>query len=494
MISSIHASVAVVLLFGPLLMSPARASAAGLDDVLVRAQLLEELPTELGGGAEVDERLERVAATLASGVLLRGGPREQGRGFTEARTCLWEEGISDAVFALAQVSFDGTLAAATVVTAVRDVGGLSRFDRFGVGIAQDDRGVGSAVVLLSRRDAEIEEPGAWAEGGRRELRLWLRPGLRHPRVERIGPDGAVETVEVHPLDDAVYVLTFAGERAPGTHRVEVRARQRGNEVLVAIHAARAPGDVPAPDDPEAFVLALLNAERRRYDLPELTPLTSLALVARTHSEAMRDGLAFGHTSPASPDARIAAEGIPFSVALENVSRAPSLAEAVTLFMASPGHRANVLDPRITHAGVGVARSEPLAWYVTTDLVRWLPPHDGDEIGALAREVVEASRDRPLKSKRALDEIAQRWCDEIARRGRDHLTDDEVRALTDEVHFHMRDVQRVLVDLAIVEEVEQIRALPELHRDEFDQYGLGLVQDDQGGMVRALVILVDRKTQ
>ncbi len=470
------------------------AAAGALEDLVVRTQLIEEIAAELGAGAEADERLDRVATALASGALLRGGPREQGRGFTEARNRLWEEGVSDAVFALTQVSFDGTLSAPTVMSAVRDVGTLSRFDRLGLGIAQDDQGAGSAVVLLSRREAEIEAPGSWACEGNRELRLWLRPGLRHPRVERIGPDGSVEVVEISELDDSVYVMTLAGARDPGIHRLEVRARHGGRETLVAIHAARAPGDIPDPDDPEALVLDMINGERRRYDLPELVPLAPLALVARSHSEAMREGRSFGHASPAAPDVRIATAGIPFSVALENVSRASTLAEAVTLFMASPGHRANVLDPRVTHAGVGVARSEPLTWYVTADLVRWLPPHDDEEIGPRAREVVEASRERPLKPKRALDEIAQRWCDEVARSGRDHLTEDEVRTLTDEVHFHMRDVLRVLVDLAIVEEVGQIGSLPEIHRDEFDQYGLGLVQDDQGGMIHALVILVDRKTQ
>jgi hypothetical protein len=494
MCSSLTARVVVLLLLVSSLGYATTASSGSLDDRVAQTQLVEEITAELGAGAEADERLDRVATALASGALLRGGPREQGRGFTEARTRLWEEGVSDAVFAFTQVSFDGTLAVPTVMSAVRDVGNLSRFDRLGVGIAQDDQSTGSAVVLLSRRDAEIEEPGSWAGDGNREIRLWLRPGLKHPRVERIGPDGAVEVAQISSLDDSVYVMIFAGARDPGVHRLEVRARLAGRETLVAIHAARAPGDVPDPDDPEAFVLDMVNAERRRYDLPDLVQLAPLALVARTHSEAMRDGLSFGHVSPATPDVRIATAGIPFSVALENVSRASTLAEAVTLFMASPGHRANVLDPRVTHAGVGVARSEPLTWYVTADLVRWLPPHDDEEIGPRAREVIEASRERPLKSKRALDRIAQRWCDEVVLGGRDHLTEDEVRTLTDEVHFHMRDALRVLVDLAIVEEVEQIGSLPEIHRDEFDQYGLGLVQDDQGGMIHALVILVDRKTQ
>lgn len=470
-----------------------QARAASLDDVMALATLEEAIPAQLGPGAEHDERLQLAAVALAE-ANLAGGQREQGRGFTQTRQQLWEQGVADAVFASARVAFDGAVSAETVLGAVRDIGVLSRFDRYGVGVARDDTSAGLVVVLLSRRDADLQEPGTWAREGNREIRLWLRKGLEGVRVERIGPAGSVEAVRTTALSDQVHVMTIAGDRTPGLHRLEVRARQLGKEVLVAIHAADAPGEVNTPDDPAAFVLAMIHAERDRYDLPPLETLEALTRIAATHSEAMRDGMSFGHESPDTPAERIAAAGVPASVSLENVSRARSLAEAVTLFMASPGHRANVLDPRITHVGVGVARSEPLAWYVTADFVRWLPPRDVSEVEAETREIIEGTRDHPLRSKRALDEIAQRWCAEVAHHGADHLTQAQVRELTDEVHFHLKDAQRVMADLAIVEESHQVGLLPELRQDEFDQYGLGLVQDDGGGMIRLLVILVDRKAQ
>ncbi len=483
------AAVLSTLLVG--LCGPARAGS--LEDAIALAAMHGSIPRELGPGAEHDERLQRVANALAEAGLA-GGQREQGRGFTETRQRLWDEGVSDAVFVSVQVTFHGLPSAETVLAAVCDVGELSRFDRYGVGMARDADLGGRIVVLLSRRDGELQDPGSWAREGNREIRVWLRKGLRELRVDRIGPDGTVEQVRTSALSDQVHVAVVEGVHAPGLHRFEVRARSRGEEVLVAIHAADAPGEVGAPDDPAAFVLDLINADRDRYDLPPLDTLEPLARIAAAHSAAMRDGLSFGHESPDTPAERIAAAGVPASVSLENVSRAPSLAEVVTLFMASPGHRANVLDPRVTHVGVGVARSEPLAWYVTADFVRWLPPRDAAEAEAVAREVIEGSRDRPLRSKRALDEIAQRWCAELGSSGADHLTEEQVRDLTDEVHFHLKDAQRVMADVAIVEDVHQVGALPELQRDEFDQYGLGLVQDESGGMIRLVVVLVDRKTQ
>jgi len=474
---------------------PSPSSGAGdLDLLWIRTSIEQEIPAQLGPDLELDERLQRVAEVLARHTLDPHTTAEQGRGFTLARMQLWEEGSCAAVFATMGVSFDGVLTVDTVISAARGVGGIDRFDRFGVAIAFDDRGLGRAVVAFGRRDADLEEPNSWAMQGNRELRLWLRPGLRDPRVERIGPDGTVEQVTTRALDDGGHVLTIRGEHLPGVHRLEVRAKDGTREVLVGIHAAEAPGAASAPDDPAKFVHRLIDVERARYDLPPLQLLEPLSSIAATHSKSMRDGLSFGHESPMTPDARIAAAGVLNSVALENVSRASSLPWAVTLFMASPGHRANVLDPRVTHLGVGVARSEPLAWYVTADFVRWLPPRDREAAVAAARDVIGSARARPLKSKRVLDEIAQRWCDEVARVERDHLTEEQVSTLTDEVNFHMRDAQRVLVDLAIVEEVEQVSWLPEIHRDEFDQYGLGLVQDERGGMVHLLVILVDRKTQ
>jgi tetratricopeptide (TPR) repeat protein len=58
---------------------------------------------------------------------------------------------------------------------------------------------------------------------------------------------------------------------------------------------------------------------------------------------------------------------------ENVARVPQPLEAVQAFLNSPGHRINLLNPRYRQAGIGLARSQSLEWYVVVDFAAGLPP-------------------------------------------------------------------------------------------------------------------------
>ncbi|HBP62693.1 MAG TPA: hypothetical protein DD730_00115, partial [Desulfosporosinus sp.] len=47
-------------------------------------------------------------------------------------------------------------------------------------------------------------------------------------------------------------------------------------------------------------------------------------------------------------------GITVKWAGENISGNKSVSGSMAALMLSPGHRANILDPRFTHVGVGIA--------------------------------------------------------------------------------------------------------------------------------------------
>ena len=47
-------------------------------------------------------------------------------------------------------------------------------------------------------------------------------------------------------------------------------------------------------------------------------------------------------------------GLTVGWAGENISGNKSVAGSMASLMLSPGHRANILDPRFTHVGVGIA--------------------------------------------------------------------------------------------------------------------------------------------
>ena len=100
----------------------------------------------------------------------------------------------------------------------------------------------------------------------------------------------------------------------------------------------------------------------------------VAAVARAHSRDMRDRGFFSHVDPEGDDFadRLREAGIPFTAVSENLARvtdAPNPAAfAHERFLENPAHRANILDSRFTHAGVGAARRGSTYW-ITQVFVR-----------------------------------------------------------------------------------------------------------------------------
>jgi len=456
--------------------------------LLVLMATVGQLPAELA----VDPRLDDAAAGLAREILSKRALDETGRGFTAARMAMWERGVIDAHVTWIAACSDGASREDELWQTVdRQREG---YDHAGFGIAGDGRTTSCAVVLLTRRDLFRLDPLPWEPGAGETFRFSLREGLGRPDVDWITPDGSVVDVDVASRATGGYEARLASPAQPGVHRLEVRAIEDGRELLAAIAAAEVGPRFDGPGMPRDYLLGMMQAERSRYDLPEVEVSPHLAEVAAEHSRLMRDGADFGHRSPLEPHERIARAQIPFSVALENVARAETLDWIHTLFMASPDHRANVLHPRVTHVGIGVARSEPLAWYATVDLVRLLPPLELPAELGRAREAIERARagGPQLRRKRILDSLADGWCTRIGRWGR--LTQDQVDELVGEVRFHISDTEHVVADLAVVEDVDEVSWLDELFDPRFDQYGLGIYQEPEGGMIHVLVILVDRKGQ
>jgi uncharacterized protein YkwD len=134
----------------------------------------------------------------------------------------------------------------------------------------------------------------------------------------------------------------------------------------AIGAAGCGGDdgalprVPATAD----VLALerqmaerVNRDRASQGLPPLSYDDRLAEVARVHADDMRTNRFFSHDSPTtgSLDDRLVKAGYGSAVARENLAEAPDVDNAEKGLLESPGHRANIMSPDVTHVGVGVVR-------------------------------------------------------------------------------------------------------------------------------------------
>ncbi len=110
---------------------------------------------------------------------------------------------------------------------------------------------------------------------------------------------------------------------------------------------------------ENKVLELVNAERAKQGLKALQMDESLRNVARLKSQDMSKNKYFSHTSPTygSPFDMLKKFGVSYKSAGENIAQGYKTPEAVvTGWMNSSGHRANILNAKFTHLGVGYEAS------------------------------------------------------------------------------------------------------------------------------------------
>lgn len=109
---------------------------------------------------------------------------------------------------------------------------------------------------------------------------------------------------------------------------------------------------------EEQVVNLVNKERAKEGLAPLAIDWELARVAKHKSQDMHDKNYFSHTSPTygSPFGMMKSFGISYKAAGENIAKGQtSAAQVMEGWMNSPGHRANIMDAKYTHIGVGYVK-------------------------------------------------------------------------------------------------------------------------------------------
>lgn len=109
---------------------------------------------------------------------------------------------------------------------------------------------------------------------------------------------------------------------------------------------------------EIELLKLINAERTKNGLSELKFDAELQRVAQIKAQDLVDNNYFSHNSPTygSPFDMMKSFGISYKAAGENIAGNPSLEGAVTAWMNSEGHRANILSNAYNYTGIGVVES------------------------------------------------------------------------------------------------------------------------------------------
>ena len=121
------------------------------------------------------------------------------------------------------------------------------------------------------------------------------------------------------------------------------------------------------DEYAAEVLRLTNAERSSHGLSALSSTSALSGAAFTRArELVRH---YSHNRPDGRDCWSAFDehGVHYGRAAENIAMGyDSPASVVAGWMDSPGHRANILDSRLGHMGVGVEMDTSGKLYWTQD--------------------------------------------------------------------------------------------------------------------------------
>lgn len=261
----------------------------------------------------------------------------------------------------------------------------------GVGAAARKDGRAEVTVVLLRRMVVLSAfPRKVAPGGEQVLFGELAsPLVRNPHVVLASPTGAISDLMVRsegprfacsvPFRDGQgrYVLQVLAEDAYGPQvasQIEVDAGDVPPLPTVKVLPSAPALDGSGREALERQMVTLVNDYRAAMGLPRLKVDPVLTGSARRHSQDMRDSRYFGHRSPVKGELsqRLRDAGVPPALVLENIAMSVSIPWAHDRLVDSPSHRRNLLDPRVTHIGVGVALREAgvaRIVYVTEHLAR-----------------------------------------------------------------------------------------------------------------------------
>ena len=128
---------------------------------------------------------------------------------------------------------------------------------------------------------------------------------------------------------------------------------------------------------EQQVLALLNAARLEAGVPPLTAEHTLVSLAGYRSDDMATRQYFDHTTPEGSTVlqMLTERGVAYQYAGETIHRnnypaGETVAEAGRAMLASPPHRAMLLDGRYSHLGVGHAVDGAMHYYTIILVQYW----------------------------------------------------------------------------------------------------------------------------
>lgn len=367
------------------------------------------------------------------------------------------------------------------------------------------------ILMVSARPLSLEPvPAERPTGTELHLQGRVADGYRAPELLVIGPDG-VSTRRGLGGGTDIDAEVLLPHR--GAYQIELLAEGRHGLSVVANFPVYGGVRRPPPPDPlpmthdvaetpeamRATMLDLINTTRARAELPELAPDPALETIAAAHNRDMLANGFVGHTSPTTgkPEERVRAAGFHAPVIAENVGRGYSLAGIHEGLLGSPGHRDNLLHPKVTHVGIDILATEQDAkheFLVTEVFIRVIPTLRSEDrlrlVGRVNRTRAQAGH-RELAIDRQLQALAEQAASRHFERP-ELAPEDNLKELRNDRASVVLPYAGLSQTLSVVSALEDLEDLDILADPAARAIGIGLAQGARPGTVPnaiAAVILV-----
>ncbi len=359
-------------------------------------------------------------------------------------------------------------------------------------------GLWVVVVTLSWRNTTMDAvPRQVATQTPIAVRGVLNEGFYAPTLVVQTPDGQVRRL---PAGSGREFDFRVPTEASGRYGVEVLARGPQGEGVVTnfpVYVGEAPptsvslrsapvqagGETATADQVRLDLIRLLNEARAQQGLPAVELDARLDAVALAHSQDMAAHDFIAHTSPTTGTAsdRVRAAALRSGLVLENIGRGYSATEIHQGLLASPGHRANMINPDANVVGVGVVvdNTDGQPAYIATQVFIRVA-REVDTAAAPAHLLEAMNRARTARGARALT-VEPNLEAAAQSAAAAYFTDSTLTTQTavDQASASMRRYaiafRRVGGVMAVVSEVDEASQLEPTLADDVDYVGIGVAQ-------------------
>jgi len=314
----------------------------------------------------------------------------------------------------------------------------------------------TADVFITLPSGDVDKPPVSLEGPRFCAKIGFPIAGRY----------SVEVVGQGAQGPEVAALFFV-DAGSGAHR-------EGRAHLVE------PGSVP---EARSAILGRINALRKAHHLVPVEFDDGLDSAAQKYSEQMASQGFFAHVAPDGSDlrGRLQKLGYGYRVAGENLGLAPGPVAAHFGIEQSPGHLRNLIDPRYTRLGLGIAyqRGEERPQTILTEIFTEPNAAPGDPLQAAYQSLQEKRAELKLPALQR-SEVLEGIALEHAKRALE-LDQPKPRLpgvpLDEKVFAADKDIRTTTVDVFVSESPRKITDSKSLMDRRNDRVGVGAVKGD-----------------